>query len=70
MPEDKRPLTPKEQIVVNEFEKMRPGSGEIAERNIRSAQTGWSEIIADTPEQELKATEGFRPNSFTYKRIG
>jgi hypothetical protein len=66
-----RPLTPKEQKVVDEFEKMRPGTGAIAESNIRNNEaTGWAEIIADTPEDELKVTEGFRPNSFMYRRIG
>lgn len=53
MPED-RPLTPKEQKVVDEFERARPGLGEITERNIRNNdKTGWAEIIADTPEEKL-----------------
>jgi hypothetical protein len=65
-----RQLTPKEQKVIDEFEKMRPGTGAIAENNIRSDQTGWADIIADTPEDELNVTEGFRANSFMYRRIG
>jgi hypothetical protein len=65
-----RPLTPKEQKVVTEFEASRPGFGAIAESNIRSDQTGWAEIIADTPEEELVAREGTASNSFIYRRIG
>jgi hypothetical protein len=66
-----RPLTPKEQKVVDEFEAARPGLGQIAETNIRNNnQTGWGDIIADTPEEELTVTEGFSPNSFMYRRIG
>lgn len=54
-----RPLTPKEQKVVAEFEKARPGLGAIAERNIRNNHlTGWADIIADTPESELVVREG------------
>lgn len=57
---DNRPLTPKEQKVVNEFESARPGLGEIAEKNIRNNdKTGWADIIADTPEEELVVREGF-----------
>ncbi|MBH8575745.1 hypothetical protein I8752_22610 [Nostocaceae cyanobacterium CENA369] len=70
MTED-RSLTPKEQKVVDEFEKACPGMGEIAERNIRDNQsTGWADIIADTPDDHLVAKEGFSSNSFIYKRIG
>lgn len=65
-----RPLTPKEQKAIAEFEQARPGLGTIAESNIRSNQTGWADIIADTPEDELVAKEGFSSNSFIYKRIG
>ncbi|WP_230966175.1 hypothetical protein [Nostoc sp. NZL] len=66
-----QPLTPKEQKVVEEFEKARPGLGAIAESNIRNNdKTGWAEIIADTPEEELVAREGSATNSFMYKRIG
>lgn len=70
MPED-RPLTPKEQKVIAEFEQACPGLGAIAESNIRNNdKTGWAEIIADTPEEELIAREGSSSNSFMYKRIG
>ncbi|WP_448271901.1 hypothetical protein [Nostoc sp. DSM 114160] len=66
-----KPLTPKEQKVVDEFEKARPGLGAIALSNIRNNdKTGWAEIIADTPEEELVVREGFASNSFMYKRIG
>lgn len=51
---ENRPLTPKEEKVVKEFESARPGLGAIAERNIRhNDKTGWAEIIADTAEEEL-----------------
>lgn len=64
-------LTPKEQKVVEEFEKARPGLGAIAENNIRNNdKTGWADIIADTPESELVAREGSASNSFIYPRIG
>ncbi|MEH1992356.1 hypothetical protein [Nostoc sp.] len=64
-------LTPKEQKVVEEFEKARPGLGAIAESNIRNNdKSGWAEIIADTPESELVARDGSATNSFIYKRIG
>ncbi|WP_414546081.1 hypothetical protein [Nostoc sp. CCY0012] len=66
-----RPLTPKEQKVVNEFEAARPGTGAIAENNIRhNDKTGWADIIADTPENEIKVSEGTGSNSFIYKRLG
>lgn len=66
-----RELTPKEQKVIDEFEKMRPGTGAIAEASIRNnEQTGWADIIADTPEEELTVTEGFASNSFMYRRLG
>jgi hypothetical protein len=66
-----RPLTPKEQKVVEELEAARPGLGAIAENNIRNNdKTGWADIIADTPEDELVAREGSASNSFMYRRIG
>ncbi|PHJ56161.1 hypothetical protein VF14_36680 [Nostoc linckia z18] len=66
-----RPLTPKEQKVIEQFESARPGLGEIAERNIRNNdKTGWADIIADTPEEELVIGEGSASNSFMYRRIG
>jgi hypothetical protein len=65
------PLTPKEQKVVDEFESARTGLGAIAESNIlNNHRTGWADIIADTPEEELTVTEGFSTNSFMYRRIG
>lgn len=68
---DLRQLTPKEQKVIQEFESARPGLGEIAEKNIRNnGKTGWADIIADTPKEDLVAREGFASNSFIYKRIG
>ncbi len=69
MPE--RELTEKEKKVIAEFDHARPGLGAIAESNIRNNdKTGWAEIIADTPEDELVARDGFSSNSFMYKRIG
>ncbi|MBC1235655.1 hypothetical protein [Nostoc sp. 2RC] len=66
-----RPLTPKEQKVIEQFESARPGLGEIAERNIRNNdKTGWADIIADTPEEELVISEGSAANSFIYRKIG
>lgn len=66
-----QPLTPKQQKVVEEFEKARPGLGAITENNIRNNdKTGWGNIIADTPEEELVAREGSASNSFIYPRIG
>lgn len=47
------PLTPKEQKVVDEFDKARPGMGDQVEKGIRSPDTGFREIIADTPVNEL-----------------
>ena len=66
-----QPLTPKEQKVVDEFEKARPGLGAVAESNIRNNdKTGWADIIADTPESDLVAREGSSTNTFMYRRIG
>jgi hypothetical protein len=70
MAQHDRQLTPKEQKVVDEFESARPGLGAIAENNIRNNNTGWSDIIADTPEEELTVREGSGSNSFMYKRLG
>ncbi|MEH2377311.1 MAG: hypothetical protein V7K27_00135 [Nostoc sp.] len=68
---DTRPLTPKQQKVVEEFEKARPGLGAIAENNIRhNDKTGWADVIADTPESELVVRDGSSRNSFMYRRIG
>nr|WP_235685172.1 hypothetical protein [Nostoc sp. PCC 7524] len=66
-----RPLTEKEQQVISEFETARPGLGAIAEQNIiNNNVTGWADIIADTPAEELVANEGTASNSFMYRRIG
>ncbi|PHJ55759.1 hypothetical protein VF14_36745 [Nostoc linckia z18] len=66
-----RPLTPKEQKVIEQFESARPGLGAIAQNNIlNNDKTGWADIIADTPEEELVVSEGSASNSFVYRRIG
>ncbi|BAY15717.1 hypothetical protein NIES21_15360 [Anabaenopsis circularis NIES-21] len=66
-----RPLTPKEQKVVQEFESARTGLGAIAKSNILNNHvTGWADIIADTPEEELVVRDGYGSNSFMYRRIG
>lgn len=66
-----RQLTHKEQMVVDEFEKLRPGTGPIAEQNIRSEYTGWAEIIEQMSEKDIKVTESIsKPNSFCYPHIG
>lgn len=70
MAQHDRPLTPKEQKVISEFESARPGLGAIAENNIRNHNTGWAETIADTPEEELTVKESSASNSFMYKRLG
>lgn len=50
-----RPLTQKEQKVVDTFEIKRPGLGAIAKQNILNNEvTGWADIIADMPEEEIK----------------
>ena len=70
MPNSDGTLTPKEQKVVEAFEEARPGYGKIATQNITSPYTGWSEIIADTPESEIEVKTGTASNSFMYRRIG
>ena len=48
-------LTPKEQKVIQEFSKVRPDLGVIAERNIRNNEyTGWADIIAEMKEEDIK----------------
>lgn len=50
-----RVLTQKEQKVVDTFEAKRPGLGAIAKRSILNNQvTGWADIIAEMPEEEIK----------------
>ena len=46
-------LTHKEQLVVDQFEKMRPGYGVIARQRILSQSSGWKQIIADMSEEEI-----------------
>ena len=68
---DERELTQKEQKVIKELDRARPGLGAMAEKSIRANETtGWADIIADTPEAELTVREGFSSNSFMYRRIG
>lgn len=48
-------LTAKEQKVIEEFSKVRPDLGALAERNIRNNQyTGWADIIAEMKEEDIK----------------
>jgi hypothetical protein len=66
-----RPLTAKEQKVVDTFFQAQSGLGALAERNIlNNERTGWADIIADTPEEELVIRSGTASNSFMYHRIG
>lgn len=52
-----RELTNKEKMVIEEFEKLRPGHGKIAQQNILNPDCGWSEIIEQMTEEEIKVTE-------------
>jgi hypothetical protein len=70
MPYPDGSLTPKEQKVVEEFERARPGYGKIAIQNITSPYTGWAESIADTLPTEIEVKTGTASNSFMYRRIG
>jgi hypothetical protein len=63
-------LTPKQQAVIAAFEHARPGFGAIALLSIMNPNSGWSEIIADMPESEIKPGTGTASNSFSYRRIG
>lgn len=66
-----RPLTEKEQKVVNTFEAARPGLGAIAQSNIQNPNSGWREIVADMDESEIVCQEGHNSNNgFTYRHIG
>lgn len=48
-------LTPKEQKVIQEFSKVRPDLGRIAEQNIRNNErTGWADIIAEMKEEDIR----------------
>lgn len=50
---ENRDLTPKEEKVIDEFDRARPGLGEQVERDIRNPNSGYAEIIEDTPKEEL-----------------
>lgn len=50
---ENRDLTPKEQQVIEEFDRARPGLGEMVERDIQNPNSGYAEIIKDTPAEEL-----------------
>lgn len=66
-----RPLTKKEQKVVDTFEASRPGLGAIAQSNIANPNSGWQEIIADMDESEIVCREGHNSNNgFMYHHIG
>ena len=75
-----RPLTEKEQLVVDTFSAARPGLGAmpsavrfatIAQSNILNPNSGWREIIADMPESEIVCREGTNSNNgFMYRHIG
>lgn len=65
-----RPLTEKEQRVVDAFEAAQPGLGEFAKRDILNPESGWAETIADMDEKNIKAISGNSSNSFMYRRIG
>jgi hypothetical protein len=48
-------FTSKERKVIEEFSKIRPSLGEIAQQNIRNnAFTGWADIIADMKDEDIK----------------
>jgi hypothetical protein len=71
MPNPDGTLTPKEQKVVDTFFQARSEFGVLAERNIlNNIHTGWADLIADTPEEELVLRSGTASNSFIYRRIG
>ncbi len=56
-------LTPKEQKVIQEFSKVRPDLGAIAERNIRNNErTGWADIIAEMKEEDIKVKRDTEAN--------
>jgi hypothetical protein len=56
-------LTPKQQKVVEEFEKARPGYGAIALQNILNPNSGWAEIAESMEMEEIAVSEGFNSNS-------
>lgn len=52
MPENE--FTDKELQVIAEFDRARPGLGEIVARDIANPWGGYREMIANTPVEELK----------------
>lgn len=67
-----KPLTSKEQKVIETIDAARPGLGAIIESSIRhNDTTGVADIIADMDEADIKVTESFNSsNTFMYRRIG
>jgi hypothetical protein len=65
-----RPLTDKEQKVIDAFESAQPGLGKLAEANILNPNSGYAEIIADMDGADIKVSNGTASNSFMYRRIG
>jgi len=49
-----RALTHKEQLVIETFETLRQGYGKFAQQNILSNALGWTDIIAEMTEEEIK----------------
>jgi len=48
-----RPLTAKEHLVIETFDKLRAGTGDIARQNILNPNSGWTEIIELMTEEEI-----------------
>jgi hypothetical protein len=67
-----RALTPKEQKVVQAFDRAHPELGKAAEANIRNKASGWAAQIEATPAEEIpdRATSGQASNSHIYRHIG
>jgi hypothetical protein len=72
-----RPLTAKEHLVIETFDKLRPGTGDIAKRTILNPNTGWAEMIEAMTEEEITLNGTLAnqsvttsTNSFMYSRIG
>ena len=49
-------ITKKEQLVIDTFERLRPGHGRIAKSNILNPNSGWREIIEQMTEEEIDVT--------------
>lgn len=49
-------ITKKEQLVIDTFERLRPGHGKIAKQNILNPNSGWREIIDQMTEEEINLT--------------